>query len=121
MCASTPLGLFYCMNESLENVKVGDKLFLTTKFRIGLVVVKKVFDKVVIAGDHKYWKDSGRIVSSDENTDSVVRRATKEDAERLYAFNHKKNMIRKIKRINLNKLSNSQLEEILEISNIEQL
>lgn len=105
------------MNESLGNVKVGDKLFLTTKYRIGLVVVKKVFDKVVIAGDHKYWKDSGLIVSSDENAVSVVRPATKEDAERVYAFNRRKNAIRKIKMINLNNLSNSQLDKILEITN----
>lgn len=106
--------------NSLENAKVGDKLIVTSRWSKQLLTVEKVHKNFVIAGGYKFRKANGSEVSSDSWDTSIAKLATQEDIDafRREVKHHK--MISQCRDINFENLSDSQLEQILEIANKKQ-
>lgn len=106
--------------SSLENAKVGDLLIVTHRWSKQLLTVEKVHKNFVIAGSYKFRKATGSLVSSDSWSTSTAKLATQEDIDafRKEAKRHK--MVSQCRDILFEKLSDSQLEQILEIANPKQ-
>ena len=103
--------------NSLENVKVGDILIVTHQWSKQLLTVEKVQKNFVIAGYYKFRKSDGYLVSSDSWTFTSAKIATKEDLESFRKEVKRSKMIGQCRDIRFEELSDSQLEQILEIVN----
>lgn len=105
------------MNNSLENAKVGDKLIMTSRWATSILVVEKVQKNFVIANSYKFRKKDGSLVSSDGWSMTTAKIATERD---LAAFREEQNhkvLANKCRDIRFEGLSDTQLEQILEIAN----
>lgn len=98
--------------NNLENAKVGDRLIVTTQWTKQLLTVEKVHKNFVISGNYKFRKRTGTIVTSDCWNTATAKIATKEDID---AFK-KEVMVKQCRNIIFENLSDSQLEQILEIA-----
>lgn len=103
--------------SSLENVKVGDKLLMTSQWNQSLLTVEKVQKNFVIANSYKFRKSDGSLVSSDSWTFANAKIATKKDLESFRKAVKRSKMIGQCRDIRFEKLSDTQLEQILEIAN----
>lgn len=103
--------------NGLENAKVGDKLIVSSRWDQFVLTVEKVQKNFVIAQGCKFRKSNGSRVTSDHWDGSSAKIATEED---LMAFNRvvkRQKMICQCSDIKFEKLSDSQLKQILEIAN----
>lgn len=103
--------------NSLENAKVGDKLIMTSRWNQSILTVEKVQKNFVIANSYKFRKSNGSLVTSDRWSTSTAKLATQEDigAFRKEVKRHK--MVSQCRDIKFESLTDSQLEQILEIVN----
>lgn len=81
--------------ESLENLKVGDKIFYDGGYgRIGIVTISRLTSKQIIIKDgRKFWKDGGRIVGAGSHYWSILRLLTPERIEKVELVNLKEKAI----------------------------
>jgi hypothetical protein len=105
------------MNGVLDNVKVGDKLIMTSRWNRAILTVEKVQKNFVIAKGYKFRKSSGSLVSSDCWTSASAKIATEEDLEDSRKEVRRQRMISKCRDINFYSLTDTQLEQILKIVN----
>lgn len=103
------------MSGVLDNVKVGDKLFVTSRWRKSIDTVEKVTKLHVITSNCKYRKSGDSV--GDGWTHSFARPATEEDIENIRKEIARNNMLAKCRDINFDSLTDSQLEQILETVN----
>lgn len=103
--------------NSLENAKVGDLLIVTHRWNKQLVTVEKVHKNFVIAGCYKFRKTTGSLVSSDCWSTSTAKLATQEDIDAFRKEVKRQRMVGQCRDIIFENLSDSQLEQILEIAN----
>lgn len=103
--------------NSLENAKVGDKLIVIRSWDKLLLTVEKVQKNFVIAGSFKFRKANGSQVSSDSWNRSVAKLATQEDIDAFRKEVKRSKMIKQCREIRFENLSDTQLEQILEIVN----
>lgn len=101
------------MNGTLENVKVGDKLFVSHRWSRGIETVIKVTKLHVITETGKYRKTGYSV--GDGWTCSYARPATDEDIENVRKEVARQNILHSCRNINFDSLSDSQLEAILKI------
>ncbi len=106
--------------NSLENAKVGDLLIVTHRWNKQLLTVEKVHKNFVIAGCYKFRKATGSLVSSDSWSTSTAKLATQEDIDAFRKEVKRHKMISQCRDILFEQLSDSQLEQILEIANPKQ-
>lgn len=99
--------------SSLENVKVGDRLFVSNRMDAFLETVERLTQTLVITKHHRFAKNSGKLQGGVYWTAFYARLATEEDV----AMVRRKHMIRKCQDIDFSILTTSQLEQILEIAN----
>lgn len=98
---------------NLENVKVGDLLFVSGNLSYGsLEIVIRITDTLVITKNRRFKKKSGLAFGSDTWCRFSARPATDDD---IAMIARKKN-IRKCKEINFENLTDTQLQEILNIA-----
>lgn len=109
------------MNGILDNAKVGDKLIMTSRWNRAILTVEKVQKNFVIAKSYKFRKSSGTLVSSGCWTFASAKIATEEDLENFRKDVRRQRMISQCRDIIFEQLSDSQLEQILEIVNPELL
>lgn len=69
------------MSGVLDNVKVGDKLIMTSRWNRTILTVEKAQKNFVIAKGYKFRKSNGTLVSSDCWTSASAEIATEEDLE----------------------------------------
>lgn len=105
------------MNGVLDNVKVGDKLIMTNQWYTSIITVEKVQKNFVIANSYKFRKSDGSLVTSDSWSSASARIATEGDLENLRKEVNRQKMISNCRDIDFGNLSDSQLEQILEIVN----
>lgn len=99
--------------NSLENVNVGDKLFVSNG-RVGyLETVVRVTNTLVITNVHRFSRKRGILSGSTYWNALYARIATDEDV----AMVRREQMIRKCRDFDFSILTNTQLEQILEIVN----
>lgn len=104
------------MSGVLDNVKVGDKLYVTSRLRKSIEIVEKVTKFHVITRNGKYRK-SGDSVGGDGWTNSYARPASEEDIENVSKEIARNMMLATCRKINFDSLSDAQLEQILKIVN----
>lgn len=105
------------MNNSLENAKVGDKLIVQHRWNKQLLTVEKVQKNFVISGCYKFRKVNGSLVSSDGWSTSTAKLATQEEIDTFRKEARRHKMISQCRDIKFKGLSDTQLEQILEIAN----
>ena len=103
--------------NSLENAKVGDLLIVTHRWNRQLLTVEKVHKNFVIAGSYKFRKSDGSLVASDSWSTSTAKLATQEDIDAFRKEVKRHKMVSQCRDIDFTSLTNSQLEQILEIAN----
>lgn len=99
--------------NSLENAKVGDKLFVSNGMVECLETVERLTQTLVVTKHHRFAKNSGKLHGGVYWNALYARLATDEDV----AMVRRKQMIRKCRDFDFSILSDSQLERILEIAN----
>lgn len=99
--------------NSLENAKVGDKLFVSNGMVEYLETVERLTQTLVVTKHHRFAKNSGKLHGSASWNAFYARLATDEDV----AMVRRKRMIRKCRDTDFASLTDSQLEKILEIAN----
>lgn len=103
--------------SSLENAKVGDLLIITSRWNKQILTVNKVQKNFVIAGNCKFLKANGSLVTSDRWDTTKANLATQEDIDAFRKEVKRHKMINQCRDIIFEKLSDSQLKQILEIAN----
>ncbi len=103
--------------NSLENAKVGDILIVTHRWNKQLLTVEKVHKKFVISGCYKFRKATGSLVTSDSWSTSIAKLATQEDIDAFRKEVKHHEMVSQCRDILFEQLSDTQLEQILEIAN----
>lgn len=103
--------------NSLENAKVGDKLIMTSRWNQSVLTIEKVQKNLVIANDYKFRKSDGSLVSSDKWSITTAKIATERDLEAFRKAVLRNKMIGQCRDLDFSILSDSQLEQILEIAN----
>lgn len=113
------LGIVLFMNESLENVKVGDKLLVRTSYEEYIETVERITATLVITKLHRYIKKSGKGQGSSAWSFIWAAPASDKDVERISNAVKRRKLIRKCESIKFSDLSDAQLEEFLKIVNAE--
>lgn len=103
------------MSGVLDNVKVGDKLFVAGRWHKSIETVEKVTKLHVITLSGKYRKNGYSV--GDGWTHSYARPATEKDVEIIRKEVARNKLLAKCRDINFSNLTDSQLEQILEIVN----
>lgn len=103
--------------STLENAKVGDTLLVTNRWCKRLMTVEKVQKNFVIAGVYKFRKSDGSCVDSNSWSVSNAILATQEDIDAFREEVRRGEMISQCRDIKFEGLSDTQLEQILEIAN----
>lgn len=98
------------MNE-LENVKVGDKLLVRNRCWEDIEIVEKLTKTLVITKRHRFRIRDGFSIPTDKWINTYAKPATLEDIER----NIRRKNIQTCKNIDYDKLTDSQLERIINI------
>lgn len=106
--------------NSLENAKVGDLLIVTHRWNKQLLTVEKVQKNFVIAGGYKFRKATGSLVTSDSWNTSTAKLDNQEDIDAFRKEVKRHKIISQCRDILFESLSDSQLEQILEIANQKQ-
>lgn len=103
--------------NSLENVKVGDKLLVRSRGRRSLQTVTRITATLVITNSDRFSKQTGKAHGYDSWSHTYAEPATAEDIESITREIRRKSLIFKCQGIDFESLSDSQLEQILEIAN----
>lgn len=99
--------------DNLENVKVGDTLFVSNGLYEYLEKVVRLTKTLVITKVHRFNRGSGKLCGSYYWDVLYARLATDEDV----AMIRRKKMISECNNIDFSLLTSAQLEQILEIAN----
>nr|DAQ74120.1 MAG TPA: hypothetical protein [Caudoviricetes sp.] len=102
--------------NSLKNVKVGDKLLVRSLWNTSIETVIKV-TKLHVLTDHNKFRKSGYAVTSNRCDITSAQPATEDDIMELKRIAKRRKMLNKCHDITFNLLSDTQLEQILEIAN----
>lgn len=101
----------------LENVKVGDKLYVSMPYNAySIEIVERVTNTLVITKQHRFIKKSGRAQGCDKWTSTVARPATSEQVLQVAIVQKHSKLVSQCQYIEFDELCNEQLEKILEIA-----
>ncbi len=107
--------------NSLENVKVGDLLLINDRWGENVAVVERLTTTLIVTGDgYRINRKNGCVHGDSQWNHMSVRIASQEDADRVRHRRYRVEMINKCGNICFSNLSDSQLEQILEIANQKQ-
>lgn len=102
------------MNKSLEHIKVGDPVVISSMYRNYMATVTKVTKMFVIANHTKFRKD-GTMVNGDRYNITTARPATDEDYDAIKQQAEKTHIINALRQMDLYSLSYSKLKRIYNI------
>ena len=106
------------MSGVLDNVKVGDKLLVQYPHDVkGIESVERITATLVITKHHRFIKKSGKMQGCDSWSFTFAKPANAEGIEQIARDIKRRNVLRKCESIKFDTLSDSQLEQILEIVN----
>lgn len=98
---------------NLENVRVGDKLFIENRNFNGIVTVERITATLVITKLYRFNKKTGKAQGYDSWSSVWARPATADDTAQVY----RKKLIRKCEDLSFESLTVEQIENILKIAN----
>lgn len=102
--------------ETLENVKVGDKLLTSHNYGESIEIVERITETLVITKHYRYGKKDGYAKGMNRYSYRRAKPATEEDVERIRENNKRNILAAKCNGIRFETLSVAQLEGILEIA-----
>ena len=108
------LSLCFFRMYNLEGVRVGDKLFVTSRNSDGVVTVERITATLVITKLYRFNKKTGKAQGSDCWSSTWARPATDDDIKQAY----RKRLIRKCEDLTFELLTVEQMENILEIAKL---
>ena len=100
--------------NEFDNVKVGDMLFVSTRWQKEIIPGDKVTKLFIIAGPYKFRKN-GSLVTDDKYNCTSARLATEDDVTNIRRANIRAKKISACQKIDFGKLADSQLDAILQI------
>lgn len=103
--------------EALKNVKVGDKILITSRNEDEIKIVTKVTKTHIVCGTCKYKKSDGKLVGSDIWFSSYAKPATTEDIANVDRKKKTKRIANYISNIDFYNLPYEKLEKIYNILN----
>ena len=99
---------------ALENVKVGDKLYVSNGFFEDIEIIERITQTLVITKGHRrFVKKSGRLYRSDSWHTMYARPATAQDELNIRDKQRHAELIRACKNINYEAFTTPQLESII--------
>ncbi|MBD5414871.1 MAG: hypothetical protein HDR46_01150 [Bacteroides sp.] len=98
---------------ALENVKVGDKLYVSNRFFEDIEIVERITQTLVITKKHRFVKKSGRLYGSDSWNTIYARPATAQDELNIRDKQRRAELIHACKNINYEAFTTPQLESII--------
>lgn len=107
------LSLCFFRMCNLENVRVGDKLFVESRHYDGVVTVERITATLVITKLYRFNKKTGKAQGRDSWPSIWARPATDDDITQAY----RKRLIRKCEGLSFELLTVEQMENILKIAN----
>lgn len=100
--------------QNLENIKVGDKLYIGSSYlHEGVYRVDRVTKTQVMVGTLRFRKRDGYQVGGY----AIARLATSEDEKRMVAEKRYNTLLAAVRKIDFRRCSSDQLEKIIEIAN----
>lgn len=102
------------MNE-LENVKVGDKLLVHNRYGEDIEIVRKVTKTLVVTKYHRFRIRDGYSIPTDKWINTYAKPATPDYIERIAKIKIRVRNIQICKDTDYYKLTDSQLERIIDI------
>ena len=107
--------------NNLENVKVGDLLLINDRWGEVVAVVERLTATLIVTGNgYRINRKSGCVHGGGQWNHISVRIASQEDVDRVRRGRYRVEMINKCGKICFSNLSDSQLEQILEIASQKQ-
>lgn len=102
--------------ETLENVKVGDKLLTSHNYGESIEIVERITETLVITKYYRYGKKDGYAKGMDRYSYRKAKPATPEDIQRIADKAYREHLVNTCKNIKFSQLTKSQLEAIVMIS-----
>ncbi len=99
--------------EDLDNVKVGDKLFVFNNLVKGIEIVERLTQTLVITKFHRFVKKTGRLYGSDSWNTMYARPASEQDELNIKEEKRRAELIRACNHINYAGFTTPQLESII--------
>ncbi len=96
----------------LDNVKVGDKLFVCNNHVKGIEIVERLTKTLVITKFHRFVKNTGLLYGCDWNI-MYARPASEQDELNIKEEKRRAELVRAFKHINYEGFSTPQLESII--------
>lgn len=96
----------------LDNVKIGDKLFVFNNFMKDIEIVERLTKTLVITKSHRFVKNTGLLYGCDWNI-LYARPASEQDELNIKEEKRHAELVRAFKHINYSEFSTSQLESII--------
>lgn len=103
--------------KSLENVKAGDKLIVRTEYNEYVAEVERITATLVITKHHRFRRETGQALGNDVWRSVWAMPATAAEIDRVDRLSKRRRLVEKCMRIDFRQLADSQLEEILKITN----
>ena len=97
----------------LDNVKVGDKLFVCNNYIKGIEIVERLTPTLVITKSSRFVKNTGRLYGSDSWNPMYARPASEQDELNIKEEKRRTELVRACKHINYSEFSTPQLESII--------
>lgn len=102
--------------ETLENIKVGDKVILSSRYNDEVIEVTRLTKTQIICGASKFNRRTGYRVGSDRWSVTKIKIATDEDIRRIEREHSRRKLISYITRYTgYQYLSDEKLEQIYNI------
>lgn len=106
---------------TLEDVKVGDKVILSSRYNDEIIEVTRLTKTQIVCGASKFNRTTGRMVGCDGWSSSSIKIATEADIKRVEREKRRRKMIAHITRYTgYQYLSDEKLEQIYNILKGEQ-
>lgn len=103
--------------ENLEDIKVGDKVILISRYSKKVCKVDRLTKTQIVVDGDKFRKLYGFSVGYRGWYSSVIRKASPEEIAKIEEINKRDMLIKKIKGYPLDKLSTEELEKVYELIN----
>lgn len=98
---------------ALENVKVGDKLYVSNRFFEDIEIIERITQTLVITKFHRFVKDTGLLYGCNSWNIMYARPASEEDELYIQEKKRRTELIHACKHINYEGFTTPQLESII--------
>ena len=103
------------MKKSLDEIEAGDEVYYTSRYYSKILKVDRVTSTTIVCGSEKFRKQNGRQIPADTWGSSYISVLTESLKNQYYEMIRKKQLITKIKSVDLFQLSVDSLQQISDV------